>query len=243
MARDVRTRLTPPPGRRSRAAVAMELAAVEAELGSPLAGLEVTDFARLLSTMSAPARSKLTRDADRLLEMKKHARYAPARISLVKLLIAALPQSASLISRRVIEAEGRYADEVRFSIFCFLDQIRLLPAGANHDDFVLELVGDFLQNVRSNTAHAAWMAGDLLGDHWPLELSVPALLRLAEGARFVAGRDSAIHGLSHAIGASSTKRANEIRSILARVARSDRSGVVRASARLALTGRAPFAVV
>ena len=112
------------------------------------------------------------------------------------------------------QPHGRYAGEIRFDIFCFLDQVRELAAAEEHLGFVPHLVENYLSTTRSNAGQAAWMAGDLLGDHWPAREAVPTLLRLAEHARFAAGRKSAIHGLSHAIEASTPKMAADIKATL-----------------------------
>jgi hypothetical protein len=236
MARNENPRLSPPRERKSRRRGTTSPASLEAQLGLNLKSAEFSEVARSLSRMPAASRAGVARSADRLLGVRKYGGDEPTRVALVKLVVAAFPDSAPLIRRRVIEASGSYASEICFTIFCFLDRIQDLPVGAEHSEFVPALVECYLQNVRSNAGHAAWMAGDLLGDHWRLSVSVPILLRLAESARFVAGRDSAIHGLGHAM-RTDGKSATVIESALRRIATSDRSLAVRGSARIALKDR------
>jgi hypothetical protein len=71
------------------------------------------------------------------------------------------------------------------------------------------------------------MAGDLLGDHWPLNESLPVLQRLATDARFVAGREGALHGLAHALDRAEKAQQWQIVATLKLVAEKDRSAKVR----------------
>jgi hypothetical protein len=85
------------------------------------------------------------------------------------------------------------------------------------------------------------MAGDLLGDHWPLREGVPPLIRAAKGARFVAGRRGAIHGLAESLQRtrSDSRLAVWVMRCLADVAHDDASQRVRWDAQLVTEGRIP----
>ena len=102
---------------------------------------------------------------------------------------------------------------------------------AEHLDSVLALVEAYLMSTNSAVASAAWMAGDLLGDHWDLRQSLPILTRLATQARYVAGRDAAIHGLSRALARARKASQWAIVQVLKDVSRHDRSRRVRSHAR------------
>jgi hypothetical protein len=80
------------------------------------------------------------------------------------------------------------------------------------------------------------MAGDMLSDHWKAEESMPVLLRVAQKARFVAGRSTGLDGLelqlvgkSHALNSESppeTKLSAEetatVRRVLRAIVRKER---------------------
>jgi hypothetical protein len=92
---------------------------------------------------------------------------------------------------------------------------------------VLRLVEEYLCHVQRDTARAAWMAGDLLGEHWPLDQSLPSLRATAMKARYRAGREAALHGLSHALGRAAKRDQWSILETLKHVAAFDRSRKVR----------------
>lgn len=235
MARNNDTGLTLP-RRRPRGALHL-LKNFELSLGHSLEEAEVPELARALRGLTGQEGSTILRLADRDIGSGHDALSKGRRIGVAKLLVAGFPESVSLIRSRVIGDCSRRGAEISFSIFCLLDQVRDLPsAGSNPDDFVPSLIEEYLLNVRSNVAQAAWMAGDLLGDHWAPTESIPILLRLTETARFAAGRRASIHGLSHALSTSSPRVVAEIKAHLRRVANHDRSRVVRAAALNMLDG-------
>lgn len=78
------------------------------------------------------------------------------------------------------------------------------------------------------------MAGDLLGDHWPLDEALPALTLLVKKARHPAGRRAAVHGLSHAIERATKHEQWKIVETLRGAADADESGAVRRAANAAL---------
>lgn len=156
------------------------------------------------------------------------------RVSAVKLLVALFPATLDNITRWLERNSEGSLYEVHFSLFCFLDQVPGLSGAKSFAFHVPVLIGNYLNQVRSETAHAAWMAGDLLGDHWDGETALPVLIEAAEKAKFVAGRLGAIHGLSHILTRlKSSKRAMVIR-LLHKISRADKSRGVRSYAELVL---------
>lgn len=153
------------------------------------------------------------------------------RVAAIKLLLASYPDSDGFL-RELLESPIRgLVAEAQFTLFCYLDDIesdnRWLPLAAE----VVGLVEGFLLRADSEAGHAAWMAGDLLGDHWTLDSSLPALLRAAREARWRPGRLGALHGLSMASRRQLTPAQREqVTAILAAIAGKDRSEVVRSVA-------------
>lgn len=158
------------------------------------------------------------------------ARDERVRIAAIKLVVALLPRSIGHVERALASTGTRGSYELHFTFFCFLNAVLHGRINEPIEKTVRALVEKYLHNVRTPAAHAAWMAGDLLGDHWPLPVSLPVLLRQARTARFVAGREGALHGLSHALERAPKREQWRIVGTLRSVSRTDRSRSVRAYA-------------
>ncbi|HUU60146.1 MAG TPA: hypothetical protein VMZ50_11425 [Phycisphaerae bacterium] len=154
------------------------------------------------------------------------------RVGAVKLIVALLPDSAETILSWVKSKTGRGVHEVQFTLFCFLDQARFLPGAERFAIKVPQIVEDYLNHVRAETSQAAWMAGDLLGDHLPVSDGLPVLLRSARSAKFVAGRAGALHGLEHVLGRLKvgSYRSNRVVTLLREISVHDKSLRLRAIA-------------
>lgn len=196
----------------------------------------VPQLYELLSAWPRPGRSELLQRVGESVRGDGAASDEALRVSLARVLVALLPDSFDMISDLLEWRAGARAYEVHFSLFCFLDDP---PATADRQlrDRVATLVEDYLRTVRASTARAAWMAGDLLGDHWVTEEAVPRLIRLATDARFVAGRHGAVHGLAHALPRSSKPTQLEIVATIRAVAERDRSARIRRQANYLLSGK------
>jgi len=165
------------------------------------------------------------------LRKDKHTRVAAAKV-----MIALVPDSADAIRRWINTKTGKDIYEVHFSLFCFLDQVPDLPCAGEFATEIPSLIEKYLLEAKTESALAAWMAGDLLGDHWNMEEALPILVKAAKEARFVAGRDSAVHGLEHILQnlPKSDPRRKSVISLLREIAESDRSENVKAAAMLVL---------
>ncbi len=105
---------------------------------------------------------------------------------------ALMPLSFPLITRWLQDKRRR---EIHFTLFCYLDWASELPEGDASRSEALRLVERYLLETDSEAANAAWMAGDLLGDHWPVSESLPVLIRILQQGRYVAGRNAALYGV------------------------------------------------
>jgi hypothetical protein len=107
-----------------------------------------------------------------------------------------VPESSKTI-KYLIQRNATQGDaEIHFSLFCFLDKLSTLPSESTLEAELPLLLERYLIDSKSNYGSAAWMAGDLLGDHWPLRESMPILSKAAKQGRYVAGRVAAIHGIA-----------------------------------------------
>lgn len=153
------------------------------------------------------------------------------RVLLAKVVTALLPDSVQLLERLLLGRDNERFAEFQFSLFVALSDLPGVVKVERDVQQVLDLVELYLLGVRSGTAQAPWMAGDMLGDHWPLGAALPTLERVARRARFVAGREGAIHGLSHALTRASKRQQWVIMQLLLDVSERDRSSRVRRYAR------------
>ncbi len=151
------------------------------------------------------------------------------RVSVVKVLVALLPDSLMEIESWLTEYTAEHSHEVHFSLFCYLDHVAEIPSLDSLRPQVARLVEDYLATIQSEESFAAWMAGDLLGDHWPTGEGLPILLRLATAGTNLAGRKGAIHGLAHLLDRveAGSSEANRIISLLEQISITDWDHEVR----------------
>jgi hypothetical protein len=188
-----------------------------AELRCKVAGLGPTDKNQLLTLCRLFLRDLNTRSVEE------------DRVATVRLLVALLPDSLSQIEDWLREQSLELAHEVHFTLFCFLDEVGATPSLSGLRQQVILLLDDYLATVQLDVAYAAWMAGDLLGDHWPATESLPVLLRLATDAKNPVGRKGAIHGLLHLLERveGSSAETSRITALLERISKKDEDQEVR----------------
>lgn len=146
------------------------------------------------------------------------------------LLIAGIPDSWKFIER-VLQSENY---EAHFSFFCFFNEVEEV----DYRHRLLFLVEGYLTQVRHELACAAWMAGDLLGDHWAeRDEAVETLLRVLIKARFRAGKYGALHGIEMALRRKDfpSSLCSSVKETLKTASKSGRSMEVRRRARSLLS--------
>ncbi|MEW5884624.1 MAG: hypothetical protein AB1725_10430 [Armatimonadota bacterium] len=159
----------------------------------------------------------------------------------MKVLLAAVPESLHHLKDLVLGRIGSEQD--RFVCFCHVEET-VMPIGAPARRQLLSWVEEYLLTVKSQAGYGAWMAGDLLGEHWPsLREAVPVLARAILEGRYAAGRLGALHGSAHAIVRLSSGGGwrflflrDQLLNALRTVADKDRSSRARATARDVLDG-------
>ena len=170
------------------------------------------------------------------LETKELMQNLPLRIAVVRVVAALLPLSLPLLTRWL---QSRRLQEIHFTAFCYIDWVGALPEGDNRRSAVLKLVKDYLMGTDSEAASAAWMAGDLLGDHWPIAEALPVLMNILRQGRYVAGRRAALHGVEMILKQPELTPNNRetLIAFLEKVTRSDRSRHLQSTARSIITGQ------
>ena len=200
---------------------------------------DVGDIVESIKRLEPSAREKLLQICEQAFQEENFRKHEPTCIACAKVFIALVPESIGSIKKWVKKSSGKSIHEVHFSIFCFLDNILHLPNNQGFAREIPSLVEEYLTNIKSNTARAAFMAGDLLGDHWEMNEALPVLIRIAKKAKYSAGRDSALHGLGHIMSQLSNFDSDKklILQLLRNIAQHDRSKIVRFTAELLLEGK------
>ena len=119
------------------------------------------------------------------------------RIVVVRVIVALLPTSLAAIADLLSRYQNKHHYEVHFTLFCYLDWAQEMPDAFSLTEDVLLLVENYLMTVPRKTARAAWMAGDMLGEHWNEQEAVPLLMKTAQGAKYSVGRLQSVFGLAH----------------------------------------------
>ncbi|MGH7392722.1 MAG: hypothetical protein ACREM3_25170 [Candidatus Rokuibacteriota bacterium] len=149
------------------------------------------------------------------------------RVGAVKVLVALLPSSLQTIHQWLHRRGRDDVYEVHFTLFCFLDRVVEVSESKALRRRVLSELRWYLGSIKSEAAQAAWMAGDLLGDHWNVDEALPVLVWAANHAQHDAGRRGAVHGIAHMMNRVSGAKHRALTELLDKVARSDPSGRMR----------------
>jgi hypothetical protein len=191
---------------------------------------EVEVIVDRLRTLGQDERIRLLCSCEKILSDKKLSADGVRRIASVKILVGLFPLSLRVLERLLNARSGQQAYEVHFTIFCFLDTLTVLAVPDGDKRRILEAVSEYLHSVSSETAHAAWMAGDLLGAHWQSSETLDILVSAMQTARYVAGRLGALKGLEECLRETthSSRVGRRVLQVLQEVSHTDRSHRVRA---------------
>jgi hypothetical protein len=158
------------------------------------------------------------------------ARVDRVRIPACKLLIALLPLSEETIKMLLMKLAHKMDYEIQFTVFCYLDELLVLDPLPSFVNDVPMVIHEYLNRIQKDTARAAWMAADLLGDHWPPKEALPVLLRLAEEGRHRVGRSVAAKGLIKLLPRIQQSERKKVLHTLKRLSERDRSNKVKQAA-------------
>lgn len=208
--------------------------AVRAAIGSIREDATVAFLRDRIATISPNERDKLLLALLEAVQDPSSLSTESERVFVARLVAASVPFTFSVLESALQYAVEDNGAEFQFSVFVALTDIHEVATAAQIAR-VLYCVQSFLSDVAVDRQQEAWMAGDLLGDHWRVDESLPALLLLATKARYPAGRRAALHGLSHAIERATKEQQWTIVATLKAAAENDESHTVRRAAISALT--------
>lgn len=218
----------------------MPESSVDAQLATILGSVDhttqVSELKRLIEQKGRFIERRLVEELERIVANPTKLQNERSRVLIARLLVALLPTSLPLIeSQLYIVRLSENKAELQFSIFVALSDLPELLGESLMLSQITDLLRRYLIDIDTDAAQAAWMVGDLLGDHWPLTLALPVLIDSSKTAAHVAGRQGAIHGLSHALARASKLDQWKIVQALKDVAASDTNNSVRRSAELAMS--------
>jgi hypothetical protein len=157
-------------------------------------------------------------------------------------ILALVPDPDELFASVFERADDHTWYEVHFSLCVLLEVYFVddqISATREFDAAIPGILQRYLMSVKHEHAKAAWNAGDSFSfDARGPTTITPHLLDAAKGARYVAGRLGALHGICHLL-ASLEERAGDTEIVLRAmrsVAREDRSPRVRRKARMIIAG-------
>lgn len=162
---------------------------------SPLRDEPLPSITAEYRTRSEGVRVSLIRYVARDLSKLHGPEDEDARIEQVRFLLAALPESAVVVRRLLDRPNAPLLKEVHFSLFCFMPEVMEVDGARVFARSVPRLVRNYLFRVRDDRASAAWMAADLIGDHWTKKDGLRVLVDVLHRARFAPAREAAIHGI------------------------------------------------
>jgi hypothetical protein len=154
------------------------------------------------------------------------------RSGAVRLIVALLPKTFPTLEKLLSNCSMSLWYEIHFTLFSALDRRDLSVTDQKQ---VLGVVERYLVNAKSQAGFAAWKAGDILGDEWYTPETVAILERVMSSARYVAGRNAALHGIQHAMNESKRSERERLLSVVRKVALEDPSAEVRDYATYTLT--------
>jgi hypothetical protein len=195
-----------------------------------LASRKVPEIRR--ECLSSPTLRRVVLKEAREFIVNGRARNSRIRVAAVKVLVANIGSEWPRLQGWLMKFDSSSDYELHFTLFCWLDRADL-PRDARLRSRVLKAVHKYLLAVPSERAQAAWMAGDLLGDHWRTRAAFRVLVDALEKAKCVAGRKGALHGLSEMASNGNPKLSSASKRLI-ESALEDRSKAVREYARLAL---------
>lgn len=159
-------------------------------------------------------------------ELEQTAPDAEYLQGLANALVALLPSSYAAVKRLLAIASPKAVYELHFSIFGALNRSDFNEL---EQDGVEYMLAEYLREVKSTAAYAAWKAGLVLGEDWLSPRTETLLRRLMRTARNPAGRLGAINGYRFIVQRRKTFTAEEF-AVLNTVAERDKNLKVREQA-------------
>ena len=174
---------------------AKTIAFLNAEVGADILKADYANVIAAVNQLAAEQKVAILAVCVSALSGPQPSNNEAVRITAVRGIVALLPTSLAAIADLLSRCQNKHHYEVHFTLFCYLDSAQEMPDASSLTKDVLLLVENYLMTVPRKTALAAWMAGDMLGDHWNAQQALPLLMKTAQGAKYSVGRVQSVLGL------------------------------------------------
>ena len=215
---------------------AKTIAFLNGEIGADILGSEYSRVMTKINQLDVEQKESVLATCIPVLNGVQSRKNDAVRIVAVRVIVALLPLSLAAIADLLSRCQNKHHYEVHFTLFCYLDSAQEMPDASSLTKDVLLLVENYLMTVPRKTALAAWMAGDMLGEHWNEQEAAPLLMRTAQGAKYSVGRELSVLGLGDMLGRLPVGSAfhKDILKTVRKVSSSDPSRYVREDAKMLL---------
>ena len=207
----------------------------EEELLNYFYQLTVKDIYIFLKSLSRRRKEELFHKIEKILSRELIISEVK-RISIIKLIVALLPEAFSFVERILGHFHNKYDFELQFTLFCYIEWTLELYNNKFKTQ-ISELLKIYLMNVPKETAYATWMLGELLYNHWPRVESLAIVLYCGKNARYIAGRKVCVKVLSKFLHDKKKQQNVSITHLLQDLKLNDNSSEIRYLAKLALDGK------
>ena len=217
---------------------AKTIAFLNGEIGADILKADYSDVIATVNQLAVEQKVAILAVCVSALTCPQSKRNEAVGIATVRAIIALLPLSLAAIADLLSRYQNKHHYEAHFTLFCYLDWAQEMPDASSLTKDVLLLVENYLMTVPRKTALAAWMAGDLLGDHWNEQEALPLLMKTAQGAKYSVGRVQSVLGLGRILDRLPVKSDphKSILKTLRKISSSDPSKYVRENAKAELRG-------
>ncbi len=214
------------------------IAFLNAEVGEDILRAEYSRLIAKVNPLDAEKKAALLAVCVSALSGSQSRGNDAVRIAAARVIVALLPLSLGAIADLLNKRLNKHQYEVHFTLFCYLDWAQEMPDASSLTQDVLRLVEKYLMTVPRKTARAAWMAGDMLGEHWNEQEAMPLLVKAAQGAKYSVGRQLSVLGLEEMLDRLPVESASHkhLRKTLRSISSSDPSKYVREDAKEVLSG-------
>lgn len=215
------------------------IAFLSAEVGEDILGAEYSRVVARVNPLDAEKKAALLAVCVAALGGPQARGNDAVRIAAVRVIVALLPLSLGAIADLLNRRLNKHHYETHFTLFCYLDWAQEMPDASSLTQDVLRLVENYVMTVSRRTARAAWMAADMLGEHWNEQEAMPLLVKAAQGAKHSVGRQLSVLGLEEMLDRLPVESASHksVRKTLREISLSDPSKYVREDAKTALRDR------
>lgn len=194
----------------------------------PLSEMSVKEISHYLSEIKNKEKKRILNNCKLNIQNNLLIADEIKRVENIKILIALIPETINTIKKLLLDFSDEISYERHFTLFCYLDDVFDFLEDIEIINEILDLIKNYLLNVKYDYAMAAWMAGDLLGDHWRnIDSAQKVLFEVIKNSKYTTGKLSALHGIKQLFQNVDLTRKEEIMSFLQGLLKTEKSVKVK----------------